>query len=184
MSEHNPVPFQRFFDLHDLTETGSEVHIVATAEQRAALARWAEVEGVDKFEATVSLQKQSLSRFSFAANLSADIVQACVVTLEPVHSHIEARIDRALHLSVPRRAMRLDTKRGEPEPPPVLDDDGPEEIDSPHYDLAGPLLEEFSLAIDPYPRASGVAFEAPVARDSGKPESPFAVLKGLKRKGG
>ena len=40
-------------------------------------------------------------------------------------------------------------------------DDVPEEIDSTRYDLVAPLLEEFSLAIDPYPRAPGVAFDVP-----------------------
>jgi hypothetical protein len=37
----------------------------------------------------------------------------------------------------------------------------PEEIASLDYDLAAPLLEEFLLAIDPYPRKQGVAFEPP-----------------------
>jgi hypothetical protein len=59
------------------------------------------------------------------------------------------------------------------------DDDSPEEIESPRYDLAGPLLEEFVLAIA-YPRAAGVAFEAAVPQTPA-PESPFAVLKRLKR---
>jgi hypothetical protein len=38
------------------------------------------------------------------------------------------------------------------------------------------------LAIDPYPRAPGVAFELPET-ESIKPESPFAVLSRLKREG-
>jgi hypothetical protein len=54
----------------------------------------------------------------------------------------------------------------------------PEEIDSLHYDLTAPLIEEFILALDPYPRAPGVEFQAP--EGEGAPESPFAVLKGLK----
>ena len=62
------------------------------------------------------------------------------------------------------------------------DDDAPEEIDSLHYDLAGPLLEEFLLALDPYPRAPGVEFQPPAGMGD-KPESPFAVLKGLKSGG-
>ena len=62
------------------------------------------------------------------------------------------------------------------------DDEGPEEIDSLHYDLAEPLIEEFLLAIDPYPRAPGVAFTPPEGqRDAA--ESPFAVLKSLKSPG-
>ncbi len=59
------------------------------------------------------------------------------------------------------------------------DDEGPEEIDSLTYDLAAPLLEEFVLALDPYPRAPGVEFAAPPEPEEPK-ESPFAVLKSLK----
>jgi hypothetical protein len=62
------------------------------------------------------------------------------------------------------------------------DDDLPEEIESLHFDLAGPLIEEFLLAIDPYPRAPGVAFQAPEGMGA-KPESPFDVLKRLKSGG-
>ncbi len=57
----------------------------------------------------------------------------------------------------------------------------PEEIDSTRFDLAAPLLEEFSLAIDPYPRAPGVAFDAPATTED-PPENPFAVLGKLKEK--
>ena len=59
------------------------------------------------------------------------------------------------------------------------DDDVPEEIGSLHYDLAGPLVEEFLLAIDPYPRAPGAAFEPPAGTED-KPPNPFAALKTLK----
>jgi hypothetical protein len=64
----------------------------------------------------------------------------------------------------------------------AADDDAPEEIERSRYDVAGPLLEEFVLAIDPYPRSPGVAFELPET-ESIKPESPFAVLSRLKREG-
>ena len=55
----------------------------------------------------------------------------------------------------------------------------PETIVSLDYDLAAPLLEEFALAIDPYPRKAGAAFAVPAEPDDA-PESPFAVLKTLK----
>ena len=67
----------------------------------------------------------------------------------------------------------------------VLDaseEEGPEEIDSLHIDLAPPLLEEFTLALDPYPRRPGEP-NLPRhnrAEGSGGAESPFAALKNLK----
>ncbi len=69
-------------------------------------------------------------------------------------------------------------RTGETEVEVPLEADAPEEIDSLHYDLAAALIEEFILALDPYPRAPGVEFQAP--EGEGAAESPFAVLKGLK----
>jgi hypothetical protein len=46
--------------------------------------------------------------------------------------------------------------------------------------LAAPLLEEVSLALDPYPKAPGAAFE--VLPEPIEPaENPFAVLEALKK---
>ena len=66
--------------------------------------------------------------------------------------------------------------------PAAPDDDVPEELDSPRYDLAAPLLEELSLALDPYPRAPGEDFKAP-EQPGGEIPNPFAVLKKLKDRG-
>ena len=110
-------------------------------------------------------------------------MQSCVVTLEPVTSHISRTFHRELHL-IPNVHRFAD--KGGAVTLDATDDDAPEEIARSRYDLAGPLLEEFVLAIDPYPRGAGVAFEAPKNGDeaeSAKPENPFAVLKQLKGQG-
>ncbi len=175
------IPFQKRYDLGGLGRAGAELRLAADGEERARIARWADIQGVEAFGATVSLRKQSANNFSYDAVLVADIVQECVVTLEPVRTRIERPIHRELHLAAHTR------HRGEPEI--VLgeragEDDLPEEIDSLDYDLAAPLLEELVLAIDPYPRAPGVEFAAP-AEPGGGPEpgeSPFAVLKNLKKR--
>jgi hypothetical protein len=169
-------PFEHFYDLSDLGRAGAEVSISLGESQRAGLAHWANVDAVDSFAAEISLRKHSPTRYAFLAKLDASIVQSCIVTLEPVRSRIEREIARELLLASPvRRAL---PKEALP-PTPSVDDELTEEIDSLTYDLAAPLLEEFSLAIDPYPRAPGVAFESP--KDSPeKAEGPFAALKALK----
>jgi uncharacterized metal-binding protein YceD (DUF177 family) len=162
------------YDLSDLSNGGDEISVAASDEQRARLAEWAGLNSVESFKAQVTLLRTSATRFAYEAALSADLTQSCVVTLEPVHSHVALDVSRALHLTKTPRGAQL----------AVHDlsstaDEGPEEIQNSHYDLAGPLLEEFSLAIDPYPRAPGVVFESP--HDSDMSESPFAALKRLKK---
>lgn len=166
-------PFQHYFKLGELTQAGSDVAVVASAEQLPGLAEWALVDKVTRFEAQLQLRRLSTTRFSYAADLVADIVQACVVTLEPVESHIVRHIERELHLApkLPEDVRELTLSAG--------DDDVPETITSLHYDLAGPLLEEFLLEIDPYPRKEGAAF-APLPDAESAPEKPFAALKALK----
>ena len=166
------TPLSHVFDLSDLGQAGAEVTVAAAAEL-PELARWAGVDAVKRFCGEVRLRRLSQTHFAFEADLTADIVQACVVTLEPVESRISRKIARELHLApqLPQDAGELTLAAG--------DDDVPETILSLNYDLAVPLLEEFVLAIDPYPRKAGVAFAAP-AEPEMSPSSPFAVLKALK----
>jgi len=168
------LPLSHLYNLNRLGQAGDEVSFSAADEDRAALARFAGVSRVDLFAAHIVLRKPAANRFQLEFTLEADIVQACVVSLADVPSHIERRFTRALNFD-----PALKRAKDRPVEDFLQEDDKPEDIDSLHYDLAAPLIEEFVLAIDPYPRAAGVAFEAPQeAQDT--PESPFAVLKGLK----
>ncbi len=116
---------------------------------------------MEAFGSTVRLRKHSATRFALDAVLEADIVQDCVVTLEPVRTHIERPFHRELHLA---ESIRLKPNESIPLTASAGDDDVPEEIDSLTYDLAAPLLEELVLAIDPYPRAPGVNLPCPPSR--------------------
>ncbi|MBV8800726.1 MAG: DUF177 domain-containing protein [Alphaproteobacteria bacterium] len=145
--------------------------IEATAEQRARISEWAGVVAVNRFMASVALRRHSSARFSYHAKLIVDVTQSCVVTLEPVHSQLNLDVARALHL------IKSSSKSAE-HPSSPASDDAPEEIEDGRYDLAAPLLEEFALALDPYPRCPGVEFEPPPDGDT--QASPFAVLKALR----
>ena len=171
-------PFSQAFDLGDLGRGAADVRIAAHGDQLAKIAAWAGVPAVETFGAEVHLTRKSATRFSLDAELVADIVQECVVTLDPVRTHIERPVHRELHLVEP---MRLKAHEVVPLTAGAGDDDVPEEIETLHYDIAAPLLEELLLAIDPYPRAPGVAFVTQEDAAADKPESPFAVLKALKQ---
>jgi uncharacterized metal-binding protein YceD (DUF177 family) len=170
------VPLQRFHDLSGLPDAGYEIDIAPGTEELRALAKWAGVEEVSNLRAHIFVRAQSKTRFLVETQFEADIVQSCVVTLQPVHTHTVRNVTRALHL-VPGIAHLVDN--GGAVPAAAVAEDSPDEIDSPVYDLGTPLREELVLAIDPYPRAAGVAFQPPADEDH--PESPFAVLEKLKR---
>lgn len=172
------LPLSHSTNLARLGNAGDTVAFAADAEQRTAIASWSGVVSVERWEARVELRKISSSRFGLTFDLTADVTQSCVVTLEPVVSHMHRTFARELHFAGGPSRHKL----AESEPEVVLDagpEEGPEEIASLHYDLAVPVLEEYALALEPYPRCPGVEF-TPQSDPQDAPDGPFAVLKGLK----
>lgn len=170
-------PIEHYFDLGRLSQAEQSVTIAPDAQALARIASWTDVVAVTALTAEVALRKQSASQFLAVFRLSADIVQNCVASLEPMTTHIARDFTRVLHFAAAPYRLTLT-----PEPLDLTAEDGPEEIESLRFDLAGPVLEELVLAIDPYPRKPGVAFQPPegVGVAPERPENPFAVLKYLK----
>jgi uncharacterized metal-binding protein YceD (DUF177 family) len=175
------LPLTHFYNLGRLGNAGDTVHFAADAAERGAIARWAEIPSLERLEVRIEITKLGSARFGMAFHLKADLTQSCVVTLEPVPGTMDRSFSRELIFVGPPRH-----KPGPMEPvaesETVLDsseEEGPEEIQSLHFDLAAPVLEEFALALDPYPRRPGVEFR-PENEALDPPESPFAILKGLK----
>jgi uncharacterized metal-binding protein YceD (DUF177 family) len=180
MKETSPQPpFEQFYDLNRLSDAGYETILTLDEAGRARVAAWLDVPSLDRFEAKIALKRLSPGRFAYEAEIDAAITQDCTVTLEPVSSHIVKTFSRTLHLVSKAPSQQRFTLEGELSAASG-DDDVPEDIDNSHFDLAAPVLEELVLAIDPYPRAPGVAFAPPADEDDEKP-NPFAVLKSLKQ---
>ena len=168
------------YNLARLGHVGDTVRFDADAAQLAAIATLAGALSLSRFDVQVNLTKASPSRFLLDYRVQADIAQACVVTLEPVASQVDRTFSRELHFAGTGRRAPAAPELDLPAQDISLDEgEEPEEIESLHYDLAGPALEEFLLALDPYPRRPGVEFD-PAAHGDAPPESPFAALKSLK----
>jgi uncharacterized metal-binding protein YceD (DUF177 family) len=174
------APLSHVYNLARLGNTGDTVHLEADAAQRAGIAALAQALSVSRFSLQVALKKPTPSRFLLDYRIQAEVTQACVVTLDPVVAQIDHGFARELHFAGPARRAPESPELDLPAQDISMDEgEEPEEIESLHYDLAGPALEEFLLALDPYPRRPGVAFDAEAHADA-PPESPFAILKSLK----
>ena len=106
-----------------------------------------------------------------SGKVTADLVQTCGITLEPLPSQANAEFSVDL----------VEASEFEPQEDDVEFDvelsDGPDTIEDGGIDLAAYVVEHLALSIDPWPRKPGAVFEAP----EGPPEpSPFDVLKDLK----
>lgn len=151
----------------------TDFSVVAGPDERAALARRFGLESIGRLEAALRLTRMPRTgRLRLQGDLVADVVQTCVVSLEPVPAHIEVPFEVVYErASGPGDATEV-VIESEDEPEPLFED---------ILDLGEVVAEELALALDPYPRAPGV--EAEWRGDaSPAPVSPFDALAVLKRK--
>lgn len=171
---------RRMFALAELGGAGAVLEVFADADERAALVRRFGVRAIDSLCATLRLDLVSGGAVvRIRGDLAADVVQGCVVTLEPVAAHIEQSFERRFALGGDAGA----TVEVTPE-----DDDEPEPFDGDEIDVGELVAEQLGVNLDPYPRRPGVLFSpedvlgGAGAGDHGvaRAESPFAKLRDLK----
>ena len=142
---------------------------------RGRIAKALGLESLDRLEADMRVAPW-LDGVEISGRWTARVGQICGVTLEPFESDLEGEI----HLrALPEGSSALgepDEAGGELDLDPEADDP-PDRLESDRIDLAAYLVEDLALAIDPFPRKPGVAFEAP---EQPGELSPFAVLAKLK----
>ncbi len=168
-----PVPIERL-ERAEFTE-----EISAAPEERAALARRFGLLSLDRLCATLRLERAEGEGLALVTGrFVAEVTQACVVTLEPVASRIEADMTLLFNLETAPAAAPGGEVVVEPEA-----EEPPEPAGSSGIDLGEAVAQQLALALDPYPRALGAVL--PESAEAGTPgetaaESPFAVLKSLK----
>jgi uncharacterized metal-binding protein YceD (DUF177 family) len=107
---------------------------------------------------------------------SARVGQVCGVTLEPFEQDLHGEI-RLRALPEGSAALGGADEAGREIDLDPESDDPPDLLEGHEIDLGAYVVEDLSLAIDPFPRKPGVEFQAP--EQAGEP-SPFAVLAKLK----
>jgi len=178
----SPVSFRA--SVVRLPKKGMPVVIEASPEQRAALAREHHLLDVKRFRADLVVLPWKRDGVSVSGRVEGDIVQECVVTLEPIDAHIEEEVS-AVFIPEGSNLERYDRlSAGEM----ILDPEGPdapESFSGTHIDVGALAEQFFALGIDPYPRKEGI--EPLAAADVEEGYQPLGTLAqklaGLKRKG-
>ena len=153
VSEENRLALQTALDLLDLRDLSGELTISAI----------------------------SGGRFIVKGEISANIIQECIATLEPV----ESKVHEVINLQYwPEYSGQVEAnyEPGEISVSPL--DEEPELIEDGKIDVGRLIFETFSTSIDPYPRKKEAVFEwqqgdGPEAGENGT-DHPFAALKVLK----
>jgi uncharacterized metal-binding protein YceD (DUF177 family) len=171
------------FDLHikldEIPANGTTRRFEADGAQRAALAGWLTLEAVERFIGTLKASWTENSRgVVVEGDLAADVVQACVVTGEPVPAAVARRFK--VTLLPPEDLPDLD-QDGDDFVIDLDGDDPPEPLVGRSIDLGALAIEQLGLGLEPYPRVDGAEFDADLFQ-SEAPVSPFAVLAELQTK--
>jgi uncharacterized metal-binding protein YceD (DUF177 family) len=161
----------------DVGEHGKSETRSATADERAHLVTALELLGCDALTATYEIRLLREGIFRLTGTFTADVTQACVVTLEPVAGHIEEGF--AVEFWPADQVKRA--AEGERA---VLSGDDIEPIEGGRIDVGRIVFEHLSAALDPYPRKSGAVLEwhEPESGASEPKPGPFAALAKLKPK--
>jgi uncharacterized metal-binding protein YceD (DUF177 family) len=170
------APFSLIVAVRDIGRKGRNLKLAADAGQRAGLADLLGVVAIERLEGEFRLDMVSGSAVHLRGRIEADVVQTCVVSLEPVQQHIEEPVSVTL--------LPAETANGRPDSSVLVDPMDEEDRDiycDGRIDLGVIVSEQLALHLDPYPRAPGVTFETAGDDEADIQDSPFAVLERLKR---
>lgn len=150
--------------------------IEATPEECAALAERFGIRSLSGLSARLSIRRVTgdAAAVRIECRFEADIVQACVVSLQDIPAHIDGKFDTYF-------TEKPGEEGGEVEFSHDDEESTPEMVTNGNIDMGEVVAQYLSLEIDPYPRAPGVSLAAQLAESGIKQkESPFQVLEKLK----
>ncbi len=141
---------------------GDEIIVEADAEERARLAARFGLLAIESLRCRFRLLPSLAGTVTAHGNLTATVVQTCIVSLEDFVADVVEAFDVRF---VPAGSEN--------------DEMDPEEADDIGYeagviDLGEATAQQLALALDPYPRKPGAAL--PDDRDTGEPH-PFSILR-------
>jgi hypothetical protein len=149
--------FSRPVSLEPWPRDGIAFDVAASGAERAAVARRLDVIEVAQLRGEGRIAREAgTGILHLLGRLRAEVVQLCVVTLEPLPVTVDQPLDRRfLTLGGPGPTG----KAAEVEVDPLVEE--PEPVAGGRLDLGELLVEELALALDPYPRAAQPEIDLP-----------------------
>ena len=153
MSGSAPPEFSRLVPLTRLGLEPFRQEIAANETERAALARRFDLIALDRLDAVVELARRGADMFLLRASFSAQFVQSCVITLDPVSGAVSEQF--TLLYAPPE--MEAEAGRT------VEDEVAFEPVVGNAIDVGEAVAQQFSLALPPFPRRPDAALDAETA---------------------
>lgn len=168
---HRPVP------VRDLPAAGRPFRITARAEECRDLARRYGLLAIDSLTAEGLLRPEASGRrVRLEGRLVADVVQTCVISLDPVPAHIDVGFQRLFGWDV---NDEWEEGTGEEIYLDLASELPAERLSSDVLDLGEAVAEQLSLELDPYPRKPGALFTGCDSDESGETTGSARSLAAL-----
>jgi hypothetical protein len=165
-------PLGRRVMAEKLPREGLVISFAADAAQRADITAALGLPSVHAFAADLTAGPTSSGRYRVTGEVKARIGQTCVLSGDDFDTDVTAPVDAVFadddRLAAPTKKEIERT---------LDDEDPPEPLDGGAIDLGALAVEFLALALDPFPKKPGAAFEAP---ETERDASPFAALAALK----
>jgi uncharacterized metal-binding protein YceD (DUF177 family) len=172
----NEPEFSRPIVVEKIPSSGMTQILEANAAERQRLVERFGLLELPHLKAELTVHSKGLDQsVAVTGKLIADIVQSCVVTLEPLPSHVEQNID-VLFVAPELMEAVADSAQVD------LDTEDTETIIDGMIDLGELVAQHLGIAMDPYPRKPGAAFVAAEYGVAETPSNPFAQLINLPKK--
>ncbi len=164
--------FSRLLPVEGIGPVARSEAIAANDAERAALAKRFDWIALDRLEAEAMISQTSAG-ISANGTLKASVIQACVVTGDPVPALIEAPF--ALRFASEEAVAEAEDER-------ELDEDDLDVVthDGVSIDLGEAVAQSLALSVEPYPRSA--AADATLAALGPDDAGPFAGLNALLQK--
>ncbi len=183
--------WSHFVDSISVSEKETKIEIEAPENVYANLCKRLKVHAISSLKADVSLQRNEVNRYVYVkGRIIADLQQQCVITTEPVTETVDdtfgawyAEPNKAVSFAKAKRE-RLSPKERD-ELPVLEEEEDPEMIVDGKIDVGELIVQNLSLALNPYPRVEGAEFEQEKEGEcapDGMYDNPFAALKEWKTK--
>lgn len=169
----NDLPWTYEIELASVPLEGKSFELVPDEATRKRLAEVANVVAIPALKVMLEVRPVGTDAADVVGKLEGVVRQTCVVSLDEFDNPLAENFSVDFAVNPETEAETDDEEEIEDLPDPIIDG---------KIDLGALATEFLILAVDPYPRKPGVAFEAPVTEEPA-PEpkrSPFEGLSGLK----
>lgn len=162
--------FSKRVAISEIGDLPSRQTVSASEAECAAVALRLDLAKLTGFTAEIVLQWKNAVELSVKGLVAGEVTQHCVVTGAPVVAGINDDFD-----------LRFGVGMKPPEADLIIDgedDEPPEPLVGPMIDIGEIAVQQLSLALNPYPRAPGIGFQAVETAEGDSDDAPKREAKG------